>query len=223
MVRKSPNRTLRVTVRPTRPAGPQPGGHGVGESHQLAVERRPAVVVAGEGLLVPDRLQLALRLHRAVVDARWPARGGGGPWPARARRPASPPGGPPRSPTVVTPRRSSRASVAGPTPHRACTGSGCRNASSSPGSTTTTPAPGRTPVGDAFGLAASEASLASELRRRHPDRAGQAPPRRRPWRRMSAAIAGAEPNRRRAPADVEEGLVERDGLHERRVRTGRCP
>ncbi len=119
-----------------------------------------------------------------------------------------------RSPTVAMPRRSSRASVAGPTPHRACTGSGCRKASTSSTPTTLTPRPGSGPWTEAFGLAASEASLATNFDGATPTE--QVSPSSSSTRdRMRRAISGAGPWRRRALSHVEERLVERDRLDQR--------
>ena len=88
--------------------------------------------------------------------------------------------------------------MAGPTPQRAWTGSGCRNASSSPGATTTTPGPGSMPAGPAFGLAAFDASLATSL-------VVATPTEHVSWRssltrwRMAAAMVAPSPNSRMAP------------------------
>ncbi len=88
--------------------------------------------------------------------------------------------------------------MAGPTPHRAWTGSGCRKASSWPGSTTWTPLPKTGPSGDAFGLAASDASLARNFVGATPteqvSRSSSST-----WRRNRAPIVGPSPCRRWAP------------------------
>ena len=94
---------------------------------------------------------------------------------------------------VMMPTDSSRRPVTGPTPHRAPTGSGCRNPSSWSGSTTTTPAPSETPDRVAVGLAAFEASLAISLLRPTPteqSKRSSAATR----RRISTAMVGPSPN-----------------------------
>jgi hypothetical protein len=88
--------------------------------------------------------------------------------------------------------------VAGPTPHSADTGSGRRKASTPSSGTTFTPSPGRGPVGDALGLAASEASLATNLVGATPTehvRCCSSKIRVRIW----SAIDGAGPNSRSEP------------------------
>src|SRR3954453_8550811 len=49
--------------------GPQPRADRVPEADELPLERAMGAVVAREGLLVADRLRLALRLDRPIVDA----------------------------------------------------------------------------------------------------------------------------------------------------------
>ena len=97
-----------------------------------------------------------------------------------------------------TPSRVSFSSVAGPTPHSAVTGSGWRKANSSPGRTSTTPLPSRTPSGRATGLAASEASLARNLVGATPT-LQVSPVRAFTSVRMRLAMATPSPSRRRAP------------------------
>ena len=122
-----------------------------------------------------------------------------------------------RSPMVLTPSRRSRAAVAGPTPHSASTGLGCRKASSSPGATTTTPAPGRTPDRLAVGLAASEASLATSLDVATPTDADSPSSSADPPPDLGADRPARAEQPHRA-GHVEEGLVQGDRLHHRRVR-----
>ncbi len=74
IVRKSWNRTLMLIVRAAMCGAAQAAGHGVGEPHQLVLQGVEAVVVAGEGLLVADRLRPLVRHDVAIVDAhRQPA------------------------------------------------------------------------------------------------------------------------------------------------------
>ena len=114
-----------------------------------------------------------------------------------------------RSPTVRTPSAASRRRVAGPTPQRRSTGSGWRNSSSVPGATTS----------DTVGLGEIAGELGEQLRgrdadrRREPGLGAHAPPDRRPRTRRPA------PWMRDDAADVEERLVGRDRLDERRERT----
>ena len=214
MVRKSPKRTLICTVRPATPwarrrvatASARP------TSSRSRVERRwwsrakvsswpidfafrsgshdPRVVPVGE------RVQVAALAAPEGGDQVALAAG------RRGRRPWR------------RPRRSSLASVAGPTPHSACTGSGCRKARVSAGSTTATPEPDGARWATALGLAASEASLATNLVPATPTeqvRPSSASTRSRMW----AAICGAGPSRRTRAGDVEERLVERERLDQR--------
>ena len=93
-----------------------------------------------------------------------------------------------RSPTVVKPRWRRRDSVCSPTPHNAPTGSGCRNATTRSGGTSSNPS----------GLPWAEAILASEVVAAPPT--VQAMPCSSATRaRMSSATARGPPRRRRAP------------------------
>ena len=108
------------------------------------------------------------------------------------------------SPTVSTPRAWSLAAVFAPTPHTRSTGSGCRNVGLPSGGTTSRPS----------GLATALATLARNLVRATPTVIA------RPTSsRTSAAQRGGDVHRRAGdapqPADVEEGLVDRDALDER--------
>ena len=155
-------------------------------------------MVVGEGLLVADGLELLVGLDRARVDA--PRQLGEVP---AVRRPESRRRGCPRgrsamSPTVRTPSRSRRSSVAGPTPHSARAGSGWRKPSSSPGAITWTPSPGTGPSTDARGLAASDASLASIFEGATPTE-HVSPSRASTSARMRCATVGPSPWDRRAP------------------------
>ena len=62
-----PTRTLTVNVRAADALAAQPGGHGVGQAHQLAPQLGAVVEVVGERLLVADRLQLPVGLDRPIV------------------------------------------------------------------------------------------------------------------------------------------------------------
>ena len=93
---------------------------------------------------------------------------------------------------------SRRSRVTGPTPQSRPTGSGCRKASSSPGTTTVTPSPAWTPCTEARGLASWEASLARNLLGATPTEQVRCS-----WsntaRRMSWPAAAPVPHRRMAP------------------------
>ena len=98
--------------------------------------------------------------------------------------------------------------VCGPTPHRREIGSGARNDASSPGGTTTRPS----------GLRRSDPILATSLVRATPTEAVS----RNSPRIVSLiclAIAGAVAEQRSRGGHVQEGLVDRDRLHERREST----
>ena len=106
--------------------------------------------------------------------------------------------------TVVIPIRWSRPAVTGPTPQSRSTGSGWRNASSVGGTT-------RSPSGFATALA----TLARNFVRATPTVIGR-PTRSRTSRRSLAAISTGLPASRFHPAGVEERLVDREPLDERR-------
>ena len=186
-------------------AGPQAGGHPVGE----VAERDPQDVVGGEpaaeGGLGTDRGRRAGRCRcgggrRSRRASRaWrprPRRADGaaaraGRWPARRWRGCR--------------RRPACASVTGPTPHRSRTGRGSRKACSVPASTTTRPS----------GLATCEATLARCLVVATPTEMGS------PSSSRTRRAHGGGHLRRRAEevdraADVGEGLVDGDALDERR-------
>ena len=92
------------------------------------------------------------------------------------------------SPTLVIPRLRSFSAVTGPTPQSRSTGSGCRNASSRSGGTTSRPSGFPTPL----------ATLARHFVLATPTVIGR-PTRSRTSRRRRPAIAGAGPDRRRSP------------------------
>ncbi len=123
--------------------------------------------------------------------------------PSRAIRRGSPMRA--RSPTVAMPCACSLAAVTAPTPHSLPTGSGCRNASSSPGATSSSPS----------GLASPLTIFASSFVVAIPTLSGR-PTRSRTLRRSATAISRGEPADAPEAADVEEGLVDRDPLDDRR-------
>ena len=123
--------------------------------------------------------------------------------PAHERGPAAAPRG--RRSCGRRTRRSA-AAVFSPTPHSRPIGSGARKAASSPGGTTTRPS----------GLRRSEAILATSLVAGDADRHGQPDLRRGPPSLIWRAIVGPSPNSAARPGDVEERLVDRDRLDERR-------
>ncbi len=102
------------------------------------------------------------------------------------------------SATVSMPCACSFSAVLTPTPHSRRTGSGCRNASSRSGGTSSRPS----------GLASWLATLARNLVRAMPTVIGS-PTRSRTCARSRAAISTGVPDTRRRPRHVEEGLVHR--------------
>ena len=118
--------------------------------------------------------------------------------------------------TVLMPRRRSLLAVAGPIPQMDSIGRGWRNASSSPGRMTTTPAPARLApqVGLRFGRLGGQ--LGQEFGRRHPDRAGEAHLARHPVANGVGDLRGRA-EQADGPGDVEERLVQGDALHQRGV------
>ena len=108
-------------------------------------------------------------------------------------------------PTVATPRSCSLPAVTGPTPQSRSTGSGSRKARSRSGATTRRP----------FGFATPLATLARNFVRATPTVIGS-PTRSCTSRRSRAAISAGVPGDPLEPADVEEGLVDREALDQRR-------
>ena len=191
-VRKSANRTLIETVRPTCPAR----------------RSRPPTLVAERQQRPADHLRDRRRRRRTwsrrrstSPRARCDTRRGSRPqasscrWAAAASpsaRRSIPSGASATSPTVRSPSRRSVSAACSPTPHSASTGSGCRNSSTRSAGTTM----------QAVRLGPGGAELGDELRRRHPDRAGQPlllgdPPadRARRSRPAGRAAAGRRPRR----------------------------
>ena len=171
IVRKSWKRTLIVTVRPATPADRRRWADRVGQAHELAsaacrgvwwswakVSSWPIDFARWSGSTV------------AVVDAHAPADAGARPLAAPSARLSVASARLGQVADRAMPRRCSFSSVFGPTPHSACTGSGWRNASSSPGSTTITPARARAPAARAR-LRRLRRELGEELRGGHADRA----------------------------------------------------
>ncbi len=161
----------------------------VGHAQRVPLEPVEIGPVLRERLLVPDRLEHAVRLDRPVVAVPGQRVQMCTGRRAEARARASPPAARARSPTVFTRCRSSRFLVAGPTPQSRVTGSGWRNSSSVPGSTTSMPS----------GFAMSLASFASSFVVAAPTDA-VSPVSARIRRRSNAPISGPVPSDRRAPA-----------------------
>ena len=202
---KSSKRKRSVTVRPTRSALRMPAGHAVDDADEHGVELVGACGAAGRARSASRSSAGAACAARGAGPGGWRGRRGGG---RRGRRGSSTSGPSPTramSPTVSMPRACSLAAVLAPTPHTRSTGSGWRNADSPSGGTSSSPS----------GLADGAGDLGEELR------AGDADGDRQP---DPLAHVGAQPGGdldRRAgdaaqPADVEERLVDRDALDERR-------
>ena len=213
MVRKSWKRTLRVTV-------PRPPGRRARSRDATASARRTS-----SGSRVsrswwswakvsswPIDLSALVGLDGAGRRCRWRAGGGGGRWPGpSARDEGVARAGPRGRRRSRTPSRCSRSRVAGPTPHSACTGSGWRKASSSPGGDDHDTRAGLDArAAPARGLAASEASLARNFvgatPTEHVSRSSLEHP-----GRIGGAISAPSPCEAAGAGDVEERLVEGDG------------
>ena len=211
IVRKSSNRTLSVTVRPATPVAPQPPGHRVGHADELALERRPVVVVVGEGLLVADRLGPLVGHDRPVVDAvgqltEVPAVG------LAHRADERRLGQVGEVADGARPRGARAARVAGPTPHSARTGSGSQEGELLVrGHDRARPAPGSGPVRVTRGLAASDASLATNFVGGHADRAGQALLGQHLLADGPARCVGPSPSSRRAPVTSRNASSRQSG------------
>ena len=202
----------RAARRPTRPAGATP-------------RRRRAARAAcssaawswrstGNVSSWPIDFATCVGLDRARRRGSRPARGGGARRRRRARATSASSGSAASSPTVrdaelgepALGRRARR-------PRAARRRAGGGTSSSVPGSTTSRPS----------GLARSLASLASNLVVADADRRGEPGLVAAPARGSRTAISGPVPCRRRGAADVEERLVERDRLDERRERLAGSP
>ena len=200
-----------VEAQPERDCAPDPSGapHPPGDAvdqpdhHRVDVlrrSRRPA-----QGVLRPDRASPPA--HRAPAVDRGCGTRAWSWWPeARPSIDTSAASGSRATwPTVEMPRSCSFWAVTGPTPHSRSTGSGCRKASSPSGGTTSRPS----------GLATPLATLARNFVRATPTVIGR-PTRSSTSRRSRTAISTGVPDDPPQPADVEERLVDRDALHQRR-------
>ena len=160
---------------------------------------------AAERALRPDRARGGGRAAPAADRGCARARGGD----ARRRARASTTSASSREPRDLAdgrdPARRELAAVTGPTPQSRSTGSGCRNSSSPSGGTTSRPSGFATPL----------ATLARNFVRATPTVIGR-PTRSRTSRRSRAAISTGVPEIRAHPAHVEERLVDREPLDERR-------
>ena len=158
-------------------------------------------------MLGADALVGLVRHDDALVAAPGQRREVGAGRPGRARAVSVETGVWARSPTVCRPRRCRTSCVFSPTPHSAPTGSGCRKATTSSAGTTSRPS----------GLHRADASLATNLLLATPTE--QVMP-------CSSIDGGPDPladlpraaEAARRAAHVEERLVERDRLDQRRDR-----
>ena len=156
-------------------------------------------------MLRADRARGGGRLAPAAGRGCARARADGGRPRGRAARRAAPRRAAATCPTVVMPRARSLRAVIGPTPQSRSTASGCRNASSRSGGTTSRPSGFATPL----------ATLARNFVRATPTVIGR-PTRSSTLRFSRSAISLGSPASRSHPADVEERLVDRQALDERR-------
>ena len=173
------------------------------------LERGVVAEVDGERLLVADRLRHLLRLDRPRRRGSTRARGGGARPRCRARRRASSSGRAASSPDGAR-RRARRAGARSPArrPRGARHRSGWRNVELGT----------RLDDEQAVGLGEVAGQLRQQLGGRDADRRGEAGLVAHPRADRDRAISGPVPCRRRGAGDVEERLVERDRLDERRER-----
>ena len=204
---KSSKRSRSTTVRPTRRAARMRRRDAVDQADQARVDRRPRLRPPAQGALRRrSNGAVAPRMHRpriAVVRQRvqLPPRR-----PPQHRRPASASGSLRHLPHGRDAAADGAcADVAGPTPHSRSTGSGCRNASSASGGTTSSPS----------GFATALATLARNLVRATPTVIGS-PTRSRTSRRSRGGDLGRSAGDVLEPAHVQEGLVDRQALDHRR-------
>ena len=198
---------LELTVRPASRRGPQARRR---RCRRVARPRARATRgrdVDRERLFVADRLRDPLGLDGARRRGSRRARGDGARARRRARATSASSGRRASSPTVRTPSSASRRRVAGPTPQRRSTASGCRNSSS---------CPARRRAGRRAWRGRSRAWPGTSCDATPTD--AMSPVSSRTRVRISDRDLGPVPCRRRGTADVEERLVERDRLDERRER-----
>ncbi len=201
---KSSNRSRSTTVRHTRCAF-----RSLRESRSTIATRSASSSSADRGLRPSARCDPIERRRRPTCTGRG-SRLCASAWRCRpAARPsirtsaASP--NPATWPTVVMPWSRSLAAVTSPTPQSRSTGSGCRNSSSPSTGTTSRPSGFATPL----------ATFARNFVRATPTVTGR-PTRSRTSRRSRTAISVGRARDQPQPADVEERLVDRQALDERR-------
>ena len=135
-----------------------------------------------------------------------PGRGGGGRRPGRAWRPAPTRAAPPPRRRCAGPAPRSLAAVTGPTPHSRRTSSGWRNAELAVGLDHEQP----------VGLGHAAGHLGQELGAGHADADRQPDLVAHPRAAAARRCRPARPTMRRRPCDVEERLVDRQPLDQRR-------
>ena len=185
--------------------GPHAARHAVDEGHERGVDLRGAVRAAARSRAGRPSSRGACRRRPAAGPGCGRGRGAGARRRARASRPARPRTAAATSATVHRPRACSRSAVFAPTPHSRSTGSGCRKSSSPSGGTTSRPS----------GLATPLATLARNFVRAMPTVIGR-PTCSCTARRSRTAICSGVPAMPLHAADVEERLVDRQPLDERR-------
>ena len=202
---KSSKRSRRTTVRPTRPAR---------RIRPVTRSTRPTRIAS-----TSSSTSAAVRARAASRSSHGGgrpapagdrgcgrARGAGGPKPGRASRPERPSAGCATSPTVLIPRpRSFAGWLTTRRPRDRSTGSGCRKSSSPSGGTTSSPSGLATPLA----TLARNFVLATPTVMRQADLLSHLAP--QPHRDL-----GGRPCDPPHPADVEERLVDREALDERR-------
>ncbi len=186
-------------------AGAQPAADPVDEADQRRVDLLGRLRARARARAARRSSGGAGRSGPAAGRGCAPARGGAGPMPGRASRRAPPRRASATWPTVLMPRSWSFAAVTGPTPQSRSTGSGWRNSSSPSGGTTSRPS----------GLATPLATLARNFVRATPTVIGSPTSSSTPRPQLARRSPPAARDRSQ-PADVEERLVDREPLDERR-------
>ena len=198
MVANAPSRILSVNVRAARPVAAQPGGDGVGQADQLALDVGPVVEVVGERLLVADRLDLLVGLDRSVVAARGqrdevlavgPAEAADDD--GRVERGEVADGGHPHAAQPLQRLR--------PDPPQPPHGEGMEVGQLLPGADLEDAGAGPDAVGAGPGLGLDRGQLGQELVRGHADRAREGQLARRSRRRIGRPMVTPSPSSARAP------------------------
>ncbi len=208
MVEKSGQRILILTVHACHPRFSKAIAHPFGKLEQGLAQDIGVAYVPGKGRFLTDGFYGVRRDHRTIIDAAGVPRHLQA-HSFRRRKPDRLSDDCARSPIVLIPSGSRRAAVFCPTPHRAVTGNGARNAASSPLGTTVI-AFGGTPRGP-VDLTASLAIFATSLLAASPVNTGDC---KRLLISDCRLRAIASPGIRQI-RDIDEGFIDGDLLHQR--------